>query len=38
MYTFKDQVIDAVAGAALFGGFLWLYAVASRADLAIVGF
>ena len=38
MYTFKDQVIDALAGLVVFGGFLWLYAVASRADLAIVGF
>ena len=38
MYTFKDKVNDAVAGAALFGGFLWLWTVAARADLAIVGF
>ena len=38
MYTFKDKAIDAIAGAALFGGFLWLYVVASHADLAIVGF
>ena len=38
MYTFKDQVADACGGIALGAAFIWLYAVASRADLAIVGF
>ena len=38
MYTFKDQVADACAGLALGAAFLWLYAVASYADLATVGF
>lgn len=38
MYTFKDQVADALAGLVLFGGFLWLYAVASHADLMVTGF
>jgi len=38
MYTIKDQVADAFAGIALGAAFIWLWAVASRADLAIVGF
>ena len=38
MYTFKDQVADAIGAVAIGGAFLWLYAVASYADLAIVGF
>ena len=38
MYTFKDQVTDALAGVALAAVFLWLYAVASYADLATTGF
>ena len=38
MYTIKDQVTDALAGVALAAAFLWLYAVASYADLATTGF
>ena len=38
MYTFKDQVADALAGLALGAAFLWLYAAASYADLATTGF
>ncbi len=38
MYTFKDQVADACAGLALGAAFLWLYAVASHADLMVTGF
>jgi hypothetical protein len=38
MYTIKDQVADAFAGIALGAAFIWLWAVAARADLAIVGF
>ena len=37
MYTMKDKVIDAVTGLLLFAGFLWLYAVASHADLVASG-
>jgi hypothetical protein len=33
----KDKVIDAVTGLLLFAGFLWLYAVASHADLVASG-
>ncbi len=38
MYTFKDQVTDAIAGVALAAAFLWLYIAASYADLATTGF
>ena len=38
MYTFKDQVIDSLAGVALAAAFLWLYVMASYADLAVTGF
>ena len=38
MYTFKDQVADAIGAVAIGGAFLWLYAVSSYADLAVVGF
>ena len=38
MYTIKEHVADALGGIALGAAFLWLYAVASYADLAIVGF
>jgi len=38
MYTFKDQVADALAGVALAAAFIWLYAVASHADLMVTGF
>ena len=38
MYTIKDQVADACGGIAIGAAFLWLWIVASRADLAIVGF
>ena len=38
MYTFKDQVADAIGAVAIGGAFLWLWTVAARADLAIVGF
>ena len=38
MYTFKDQVTDALAGIALAAAFLWLYIAASYADLATTGF
>ena len=38
MYTFKDQVIDALAGVFVGVCFLALWIVAARADLAFVGF
>ena len=38
MYTIKDQVMDALAGVVLAGAFIWLYAVASHADLTVTGF
>ena len=38
MYTFKDQVADALAGIALAAAFIWLYAIASHADLMVTGF
>jgi len=38
MYTIKDQVADALAGVALAAAFIWLYAVASHADLMVSGF
>ena len=38
MYTIKDQVADALAGIALGAAFIWLYAVASHADLLVSGF
>ena len=38
MYNMNDRVADLLSAIVILGGFLWLYAVASRADLAIVGF
>ncbi len=38
MYTIKDQVIDALAGVAIAGLFIAMWAVAARADLATTGF
>jgi hypothetical protein len=38
MYDMKERVADACGGIAIGAAFLWLWIVASRADLAIVGF
>ncbi len=38
MYTFKDQVIDALAGVFVGVCFLTLWIVAAHADLATTGF
>ena len=37
MYTFKDQVLDAIAGVVVAAMFLALWCVAAAADLAIIG-
>ena len=38
MHNMNDRVADAIGAVAIGGAFLWLWAVAARADLAIVGF
>jgi hypothetical protein len=38
MYTFKDQVIDAIGGVLMVVGFIMLWCAGAMADLAIVGF
>ena len=38
MYTFKDQVADAIGAVIVGGAFIWMWAVAARADLATTGF
>ena len=38
MYNMSDRVADLLSAIVILGGFLWLWTVAARADLAIVGF
>jgi len=38
MYTIKDRVADALGAIVLCAAFVWLWAAASYADRAIVGF
>lgn len=38
MYNMNDRVADGISAIVIFGGFLWLWVIAARADLAIVGF
>ena len=38
MYTIKDQVADAIGAVIVGGAFIWLWAVATHADLMVSGF
>lgn len=38
MYTFKDQLIDSLAGVFVGACFIAMWVLAARADLLIVGF